>query len=156
MLLTGAALVGLTGAVLAISTSSSTRQVEVTGGRDAIPFRTVNGGMHVYANLGGVPHNMLLDTGANMSCITIPIANALLARKQATIVPGIFTSIIADGSVVPNQRIIIHTMSIGRHILHNVEMVVGEDGAPVLLGLSELNAIGSFTIDQARNQIRFN
>ncbi len=91
-----------------------------------------------------------------MSCITIPIANALLARKQATIVPGIFTSIIADGSVVPNQRIIIHTMSIGRHILHNVEMVVGEDGAPVLLGLSELNAIGSFTIDQARNQIRFN
>jgi hypothetical protein len=30
------------------------------------------------------------------------------------------------------------------------------DGAPVLLGLLELSSIGSFTIDQAHNQIRFN
>ena len=47
-------------------------------------------------------------------------------------------------------------MTIGRHTLHNVQMSVGEDGAPVLLGLSELSAIGSFTIDQAHNQIKFN
>ena len=46
--------------------------------------------MFVYASLGGVPHNMLLDTGATGSQITVPIANALLARKQAYIVPGIF------------------------------------------------------------------
>ena len=53
-------------------------------------MRRDDGGMFVYASLGGVPHNMLLDTGATGSQITVPIANALLARKQAYIVPGIF------------------------------------------------------------------
>lgn len=124
--------------------------------RDAIPFRNVNGGMYVHASLGGVPHNMLLDTGASGSTVTVPIANALIARKQAYVVPGIFFATVANGSVVPNQRIVVHTMTIGRHTLHNVQMDVGDDGAAVLLGLSELNAIGSFTIDQAHNQIRFN
>jgi predicted aspartyl protease len=164
-LLTGAAFIGLVGVAIVISPSSSPSsppssstsvQVEVTGSRDAIPFRSVNGGMYVYANLGGIPHNMLLDTGASMSSVTVPIANALLARKRATIVPGILWSTIANGSVIPNQLIIVHTMSIGRHVLRNVKMLAGDDGAAVLLGLSELSAIGSFTIDQAHNQIRFN
>jgi predicted aspartyl protease len=47
-------------------------------------------------------------------------------------------------------------MRIGRHTLHDVQMSVGDDGAPVLLGLSELSAIGNFTVDQSRSQIRFN
>ena len=127
----------------------------VAQSRDAIPLRSVNGSMFVYANLGGVPQ-VILDTGASMSSITVPIADALLARKRAHIAPGIIWTTIANGSVVPNQRIIVHTMTIGRHTLHNVQMSVGEDGSAVLLGLSELSAIGSFTIDQAHNQIRFN
>jgi predicted aspartyl protease len=154
-LLTGAAFVGLVCTAIAIS-PSPTSQVEATGGRDAIPIRTINGTMYFYASLGGVPHNMVLDTGAAMSMVTVPIANALLARRRASIVPGIFSTIVADGSAVPNQRIVVHTMTIGRHVLHNVEMNVGEDGGAVLLGLPELSAIGSFTIDQAHNQIRFN
>ena len=47
-------------------------------------------------------------------------------------------------------------MTIGRHTLHNVQMSVGDDGAPVLLGLSELKAIGNFAIDQSRSRITFN
>ena len=85
-----------------------------------------------------------------------PRRRSTQTRKRAHIAPGIIWTTIANGSVVPNQRIIVHTMTIGRHTLHNVQMSVGEDGAPVLLGLSELSAIGSFTIDQAHNQIRFN
>jgi hypothetical protein len=49
----------------------------------------------------------------------------------------------------------VHTMSIGRHVLHNVGMIVADDGGAVVLGLSELNAIGAFTIDPSRSQIRF-
>ena len=128
----------------------------VAQSRDAIPLRNVNGSMFVYASLGGVPHNMILDTGASRSNVTVPIANALISRKQAHIVPGIFWTTIANGSAMPNQRIILHTMTIGRHTLHNVQMDVTDDGAPVLLGLSELSSIGSFTIDQAHNQIKFN
>ena len=112
--------------------------------------------MYVYASLGGVPHNMILDTGASVSSITVPIANALLRRKQADVVPGFFMTTVADGAVVPNQSIVVHTMSIGRHRLHNIQMLVADDGAPVLLGLSELSAIGSFTIDPSHSQIRFN
>jgi predicted aspartyl protease len=155
ILLAGAAFAGLSCIGVALTSPPST-QVEATGGREAIPVRSINGSMYVYANLGGVPHNMILDTGASMSSITVPIANALIARKRAHVLPGIIWTTVANGSAVPNQRIIVHTMSIGRHVLHNVEMMVGDDGAPVLLGLAELSAIGSFTIDQAHNQIRFN
>jgi hypothetical protein len=119
----------------ASSFAPSPRQVEASV-RDAIPFRNVNGAMYVYAYLGGVPHNMILDTGASSSQITVPIANALLARRRAHIVPGIFTTTIANGTAVPSQRVIVHTMSIGRHVLHNVEMIVADDGGAVLLGLS--------------------
>jgi predicted aspartyl protease len=127
----------------------------VAQSRDAIPYRLVNGAMYVYANLGGVPHNMILDTGAYGSQITVPIANALLRRNQAYVVPGIFYNGVANGSVVPTQRVVVRTMRIGRHTLHNVEMIVADDGGGVLLGLSELRAIGSFTVDPSRSQIRF-
>jgi predicted aspartyl protease len=71
-------------------------------------------------------------------------------------VPGIFFATIANGSAMPYQRVVVRTMTIGRHTLHNVQMSVGDDGAPVLLGLSELSAIGNFAIDQSHNLIRFN
>ena len=47
-------------------------------------------------------------------------------------------------------------MTIGRYVIHNVRIVVNDDGADLLLGLPVLNAIGSFTIDQSHSQIRFN
>lgn len=154
----GAGLLGLMAMIgLASSFSPSLPQVEAAAEvRDAIPYRLVNGAMYVYANLGGVPHNMVLDTGAYGSQITVPIANALLRRNQAYVVPGIFYNGVANGSVVPTQRVVVRTMRIGRHTLHNVEMIVADDGGGVLLGLSELRAIGNFTVDQSRSQIRFN
>jgi predicted aspartyl protease len=139
----------------AISPSSS-GSVEATRGGGSIPFRSINGGMFIYANLGGVPHNMQLDTGASSSTVTVPIAEALVARGRATVVPGWFGGKMADGRVVPHQDIIVRTVSIGGYVLHNVEMAVTPDGATLLFGLSELNAIGSFTVDQSRHQIRFN
>jgi predicted aspartyl protease len=151
-----AATLAAAGTLVALNTPSPSTASTTVQGRDAIPFRNVNGTMYVYASLGGVPHNMILDTGASVSSITVPIANALLRRKQADVVPGFFMTTVANGAVVPNQSIVVHTMSIGRHRLHNVQMLVADDGAPVLLGLSELSAIGSFTIDPSHSQIRFN
>lgn len=123
--------------------------------RDAIPFRNVNGGMFVYASLGGVPHNMQLDTGASSSTVTLPVARVLVARRQAYVMPGFMEARMADGSVSAHQTIVVQTVRIGRHLLHDVQMVVTDDGANLLLGLSELSAIGSFTVDQSRSQIRF-
>jgi clan AA aspartic protease (TIGR02281 family) len=124
--------------------------------RDAIPFRHASSGMFVYASLGGVPHNMLLDTGATSSTVTLPVARTLVARKQAYVMPGFMEARMADGSVSAHQTIVVRTVKIGRHVLHDVQMIVTDDGSDLLLGLSELSAIGSFTIDQSRSQIRFN
>jgi predicted aspartyl protease len=112
--------------------------------------------MYVYVGLGGVPHNMVLDTGAGISQVTVPIARVLVARRQAVVLPGFLQMGQADGSVSPHQTIGVRTVTIGGYVLHNVEMVVADDGAPCLLGLPVLNAIGSFAIDQSRHQIRFN
>jgi predicted aspartyl protease len=128
----------------------------VAQSRDAIPFRNVNGGMYVYASLGGIPHNMLLDTGASSSTVTVPIARTLVARKQAYVLQGFSLFKMADGSVVAHQSIVVHKVTIGRHTLRNVQMSVTDDGADLLLGLSELSAIGNFAIDQSHNQIKFN
>ena len=154
----GAGLLGLMAMLgLATSFSPALPQVEVGAGvRDAIPFRNVNGGLFVYANLGGVPHNMQLDTGAGSSTVTLPVAEVLVARRQATVMPGFFRYGMADGHVSEHQKIIVHTVRIGRHVLHDVRMAVTDDGANLLLGLPELSAIGNFTVDQSRSQIRFN
>lgn len=61
-----------------------------------------------------------------------------------------------DGSTSEHPAIGVHTVTIGRYVLHNVQMVVNDDGATLLLGLPVLNTIGSFTVDQSRHQIRFN
>jgi predicted aspartyl protease len=154
VLLAGVAFAGLSCVAISLSPHAPT-QIEAIGGRDAIPFRSVNGGLFVYANLGGVPHNMQLDTGAGSSTVTLPIARVLVARRQATVMPGFLPFGMADGSVSEHQTIVVRTMRIGRHVLHDVRMVVTDDGANLLLGLPELSAIGNFTVDQSRSQIRF-
>jgi predicted aspartyl protease len=124
--------------------------------RDAIPFRNnTNGGMNIYANLGGIPHNMLVDTGAAMSQVTVPIAKVLISRKQAYLSNSIIGSIIADGTVHPRRVIVVYRVTIGRHTINNVPMTVAEDGADLLLGLPELSAMGSFTIDRVHGIISF-
>jgi predicted aspartyl protease len=112
--------------------------------------------MHIYVGLGGVPYNMLLDTGAAISSVTVPIARTLIARRQAVVLPGFLQVGQADGSVSPHQTIDVRTVTVGRYVLHNVEMIVTADGADLLLGLPVLNTIGSFTVDQSHRQIRFN
>jgi predicted aspartyl protease len=154
----GAGLLGLMAMIgLASSFSPSPPQIEAAAEvRDAIPFRNVNGGLFVYASLGGVAHNMQLDTGAGWSTVTLPVARVLVARRQATVMPGFLPFGMADGSVSAHQTIVVRTVRIGRHVLHDVRMVVTDDGANLLLGLPELSAIGNFTVDQSRSQIRFN
>ena len=158
ILLTIAAFVALTCVAVTISPNPSTStQTEATSpaARDAIPLRNVNGAMYVYANLGGIPHNMLVDTGASMSQVTVPIANVLISRKQAYLSNSIIPMTLADGTVHPRQVIVVRRVTIGRHTINNVPMTVADDGADLLLGLSEIGAMGSFTIDRVHGRISF-
>jgi predicted aspartyl protease len=136
--------------------SSASMQIEATSVHSAIPFRSAANGMYVYVGLGGVPHNMLVDTGASISTVTLPIARVLIARRQAVVLPGFMQIGMADGSVTVRQTIGVRTVTVGPYVIHNVQMVVTDDGADLLLGLPVLKTIGSFTIDQSHQQIRFN
>jgi predicted aspartyl protease len=151
VVMTGVSLAGL--AVVAYAYNRPTVTVEAPTSH-AIPFRALPDGIHVYASLGGVPHDMVIDTGAGMSSVTAPIANALIGRRQAVVV-GEMSFTMADGSTHLEPIIAVRIVAIGGYRLHDVRMSVSPDGGGVLLGLAELNAIGSFTIDSSRHQIRF-
>ena len=71
-----------------------------TSALTVIPFRSGPAGMYVYVGLGGVPHNMLsLDTRSiNPPSVTTPIAQKLIARGQAVVLPGSVSITMADGS----------------------------------------------------------
>jgi predicted aspartyl protease len=56
---------------------------------------------------------------------------------------------LADGPQREQQSVIVDTVTIGSHVLHDVLAGVSPDGSPMLLGLPVLNKIGRFTIDGA-------
>ena len=97
---------------------------------------------------------MLVDTGSTSLTVNESLAQRLLARGLAQEGPqGIAT--LADGSQREQQNVIIDTVTIGSHVLHDVLAGVSPDGSDMLLGLSVLNKIGRFTIDGANHKLIF-
>jgi clan AA aspartic protease (TIGR02281 family) len=97
---------------------------------------------------------MLVDTGSTSLTVNESIAHRLLARGLAR--EGQKETVtLADGSEREEQDIIIDTVTIGSHVLHDVVAGVSPDGADMLLGLSALNTIGRFTIDGANHKLIF-
>ena len=107
----GAGLLGLMAMIgLASSFSPSLPQVEAAAEvRDAIPYRLVNGAMYVYANLGGVPQH-------GLGHWSLRIADHRADRQRAPeeepslCRTGNFLQGVANGSVVPTQRVVVRTM----------------------------------------------
>jgi clan AA aspartic protease (TIGR02281 family) len=97
---------------------------------------------------------MLVDTGSTGLTVNESLAQRLLARGLAHEGPqGI--AMLADGSQREFQSVIIDTVTIGSHVLHDVHAGVSPDGSDMLLGLSVLNKIGRFTIDGANHKLIF-
>jgi predicted aspartyl protease len=112
----------------------------------------VGNAIHVTVTIGGVPNDLLLDTGAAMSSVTASLADGLIARGEAhELAPTKFT--MANGS--SEHERVISVNSIGSHTRTKVSMSVGPDGSMLLLGLPVLNAIGKFTIDAGSSQLIF-
>jgi clan AA aspartic protease (TIGR02281 family) len=121
---------------------------------DAVPFIMVGNAIHVTVTIGGVPNDMLLDTGAAMSSVTTSLADGLIARGEAhELAPAKFT--MANGSSEYERVVSVNSITIGSHTRTNVSMSVGPDGSMMLLGLPVLNAIGKFTIDAGSSQLIF-
>ena len=85
--------------------------------------------LYTYIDIGPWPQRMLVDTGSTGLTVNESLAQRLLARGLAHEGPqGIAT--LADGSQREQQSVIIDTVTIGSHVLHDVLAGVSPDGSP--------------------------
>lgn len=126
---------------------------------ERVPY-TERGNVKVIpVKLNGVSMDMIFDTGCSGVHISLHELNTLWKNGQfseADIV-GSSSAQIADGSIVENGVIILHTVAItDRLILKEVEATVAlNQEAPLLLGNNVLDEYASIEIDNVNHTINF-
>lgn len=109
--------------------------------------------------INGVGLDMIFDTGASSTCITLAEALYLygkgLLRENDIGDEELFQT--ADGSISVGLRVILSEVVIGDAVkLNNVEAVVVEDlQAPLLLGQSVLRNFKEVSVDRENNVVKF-
>lgn len=114
-----------------------------------IKMTKVGGVYQIPCVVNGVKMNFIFDTGASNVCISLTEARFLAKNgyieKEDYI--GRSTSQIADGSVVENMEINLHSIEIGGVMLTDVKaVVVNSTTAPLLLGQSAIKKLGRVEI----------
>lgn len=94
----------------------------------------------------------VIDTGA--SDVAIPDDVFLTLTRTGTVKPADFigtgTYKLADGSIRPGQRFILHEVQIGDHVVRNVVAVLVPGEGDPLLGQGFLSKLPAWTIDNKR------
>jgi len=122
--------------------------------RDVVPINVQNNSATLNVGLGNQTVTMLLDTGATTSTVTEAVADALVSGGHARWT-GEARYKMANGSVTSAMTILIREVRIGSHVVRDVKASVSPNHAEMLLGLSVLTAIGSFTIDTRTGELSF-
>lgn len=109
--------------------------------------------------INGIGLDMIFDTGASTTCITLAEANYMYQKGDITsddIRDQQFYQT-ADGDISVGLRINIRKLSIGDEItLHDVEaLVVQNQEAPLLLGQSVMKKFREVSIDRENKIIKF-
>jgi clan AA aspartic protease (TIGR02281 family) len=121
---------------------------------EAIQLRKQGGGYLVRGQVNGaVEVDFVLDTGASDVLIPDAVARALnragkLSRQDYL---GRKTYVLADGSRVSSQRIMLRELTVGGHTVNNVTASIGRARSPALLGQSFLSKFPSWTLDNERH-----
>jgi predicted aspartyl protease len=121
---------------------------------DTVPLNVFDNTIRIAVMIGGHGLDMVLDTGATHGSIPAPLAAELLAEGAATEGPEV-TITNADNSTRSAHTVIVNTLTIGTHTVHNVRFNLAVDGADPLLGLRALSAFGKFSIDAAKGTLTF-
>jgi clan AA aspartic protease (TIGR02281 family) len=127
------------------SASAETIRLEMDGGTYLLPVQ-VNEAMSL---------TFVLDSGASDVAIPAGVADRLLRSGTVTQKDFVGTStyMLADGSMLPSARFILHTVRIGNHVVRDVVASVGPAGGTLLLGQSFLSKLPSWTIDNAHHAL---
>jgi len=99
--------------------------------------------------VNGLKMNFIFDTGASNVCLSL--TEALFMYKNGiltdTDIIGKTQSQIADGSIVENTEVILHSIDVGGILITDVKALVSSNlDAPLLLGQSVIKKLGAFEI----------
>ena len=109
--------------------------------------------------INGMSLNMIFDTGAYITCITLAEAQYLYGKGKLTENDIVDTQQFqtADGAISVGLRVILREVSIGDKInLSNIEaLVVQNQQAPLLLGQSVMKKFREISVDRENGVIKF-
>lgn len=125
-----------------------------------IPYSEMYGNtITIPVKLNGMSLDMIFDTGASSTCITLAEAQYLYEKGNLTNedILDIQQFKTADGSITAGLRIILRDVSIGDKInLHDIEaIIVQNQKAPLLLGQSVMKKFREITVDRENKVIKF-
>ncbi len=109
--------------------------------------------------INGIGLDMIFDTGASSTCITL--AEAQYLYEKGNLIKDDIVDVqrfqTADGSISVGLRIILRDVSIGDKInLHNIEAIVIENQqAPLLLGQSAMKQFREISVDRENRLVKF-
>jgi clan AA aspartic protease (TIGR02281 family) len=122
---------------------------------DSVTLDTDGQSLFLDVGLGGRTYPFTLDTGATSMTVTSKVAAQLVLEGHAKS-NGAETVTYADGKPHTIQTVTIDAVQVGTHVIHDVHAGISPVGAPMLLGLNVLNAIGRFEVDARHRTLTFN
>lgn len=124
-----------------------------------IQMEKYNGVYRVPCTVNGAKMKFIFDTGASNVCISMAMAEYLYDNGflKSTDVLGEGKSSVADGRIVDHIKINLRDLEIGGMHLNNVQaIVVASQNAPLLMGQSAIQKMGTVTIDGTMLKIKNN
>lgn len=137
----------------------SSGDYEETGDTIEVPFTESGGIKIIKVKVNGIDMQMILDSGASTTCISLTEAKLLYEQGLLTNedIIGTEFSRIADGSIVPNKIVNLKEITIDDQIsFTNVRAaVVPSMNAPLLLGNEDVLNTCNYTVDNDNKVIIF-
>lgn len=139
-----------------------TEEVEQNEKVDYIPVpykESFDNTIVIPVKINGVGLDMIFDTGASSTCITVAEAQYLYdkGRLSDEDILDLQAYQTADGNISVGLRIVLRKVAIGDSIqLNDVEALVVEDQqAPLLLGQSVLKQFKEVSVDRGKRIVKF-
>ncbi|MBR3798538.1 MAG: retroviral-like aspartic protease family protein [Clostridia bacterium] len=125
-----------------------------------VAYEEMDGGtITVPVKINGMSLDMIFDTGASSTCITLAEANYLYEKGKLNDNDILDTQqfMTADGNLFEGLRVLLRKVQIGDEImLHDVEAVVVQNQmAPLLLGQTVLKQFREVSVDRENGVVKF-
>lgn len=118
-----------------------------------IEMEEYSGVYRVPCTINGAKMKFIFDTGASNVCLSLPMAEYLFDNGYLdnTDIKGSGSSSVADGRIVDHIIINLKDLEIGGQHLYNVDAVVIDgQNAPLLMGQSAIQKLGTIVLDGSK------